>query len=93
MVILALISLLAGVVLGLRFKVLVVVPASTATLLVAVGIGLGRADSLWTIVLMAEAAVASLQIGYLAGGIIGYVLAAVRIGGLRTAQPARRSAH
>ncbi len=70
MVILALISLLAGVVLGLRFKVLVVVPASTATLLVAAGIGLGRADSVWTIVLMAAAAVTSLQIGYFGGGII-----------------------
>jgi len=93
MMILALISLLAGAALGMRFKVLVLVPAIGFTLLVAAGTGLGRGDSLGTVLLMAAAAVASLQIGYFGGGIIRYVMSAARLSGLRTAHPARRIAH
>ncbi len=93
MMILALISLLAGAALGLRFKVLVLVPAIALTLLMAAGTGLGGGDSLWTVLLMAAAAGASLQIGYFGGAIIRYVMATTRIGGLRTAHPARRIAH
>jgi predicted neutral ceramidase superfamily lipid hydrolase len=93
MMILALISLLAGAALGMRFKVLVLVPAIGFILLVAAGTGLGRGDSLGTVLLMAAAAVTSLQIGYFGGGIIRYVMATTRMGGLRTSQAARRGAH
>jgi len=93
MMILALISLLAGAALGMRFKVLVLVLGIALTLLLVACIGLGRGDSLGTFLLMAAVAVASLQIGYFGGGIIRYVMATARMGGLRAAQPARRGAH
>jgi|HubBroStandDraft_3_1064219.scaffolds.fasta_scaffold64624_2 hypothetical protein len=94
----ALISLLAGMVLGQRFKVLAVVPAIAAWLLVAIGFGIAHSEGLGLTVLLAALAVASLQIGYLVGVAIRYSLAAARTSGLRTAsvhstQPTRRTAH
>jgi hypothetical protein len=93
-----LISLLAGMVLGQRFKVLAVVPAIAAWLLVAIGYGMAHSEGLGSTVLLAALAVASLQIGYLAGVAIRYSLAAARTSGLRTAsvngpQPTRHAAH
>jgi hypothetical protein len=94
----ALISLLAGMVLGQRFKVLAVVPAMAVSSLVAIGFGMARSEGLGGTVLLAALAVASLQIGYLAGVAIRYSLAAARTSGLRTAsvhapQPTRHAAH
>jgi hypothetical protein len=93
-----LISLLAGMVLGQRFKVLAVVPAIAAWLLVAIGFGIAHSEGLGRTVLLAALAVASLQIGYLVGVAIRYSLAAARTSGLRTAsvhasQPTRHAAH
>jgi hypothetical protein len=94
----ALISLLAGMVLGQRFKVLAVVPAMAAWLLVAIGFGIAFSEGFGRTVLLAALSVASLQIGYLAGVAIRYSLAATRTSGLRTAsvnspQPTRHAAH
>jgi hypothetical protein len=80
----ALVSSLTGMVLGQRFKVLVLVPAMAISLLLAIGLGLGHGEGLGPIMLLAVAALASLQIGYLAGVGIRHSLAAARIGGLRT---------
>jgi hypothetical protein len=80
-----LISLLAGMVLGQRFKVLAVVPALAASLLLATGFGIAHSEGLGRTVLLAALAVASLQIGYLVGVAIRYSLAAARTSGLRTA--------
>jgi hypothetical protein len=93
-----LISLLAGMVLGQRFKVLAVVPANVATSLMAIGFGIAESEGIGRTVLLAALAVASLQIGYLAGVAIRYSLAAARTSGLRTAsvngpQPTRHAAH
>jgi hypothetical protein len=93
-----LISLLTGMVLGQRFKVLAVVPAIAASSLVAIGFGIGHSEGLGRTVLLAALAVASLQIGYLVGVAIRYSLAAARTSGLRAApihasQPTRRAAH
>lgn len=85
MVILSIISMLAGMVLGQRFKVLVLVPALGATLVVGVAVGAAQARGLWPTVLMAVAAIGSLQIGYLAGIGTRHLLAALRTGGLRNA--------
>ncbi len=63
----ALISLLIGMMLGQRFKVLVLMPAIAIALVIAVGAGVARADPLWSIVLIAAATATSLQIGYLVG--------------------------
>lgn len=92
-----LISLLVGMVLGQRFKVLAVVPAMAASLLVTIGIGIAHSEGLGRTVLLVALAVASLQIGYLVGVAIRYSLAAARTSGLRTAsvhasQPTRHAA-
>jgi len=93
-----LITLLAGMVLGQRFRVLAVVPAIAASLLVAIGFGIAQSEGLGRTVLLAALAVASLQIGYLLGIAIRYSLAAARTSGLRAAsvhgsQPTRHAAH
>ncbi len=68
---LAIISALVGIALGLRFKVLVLVPAiALATILVLI-IGLTRGDSFGSIVLAIVIIGIALQLGYL----IGIVLA------------------
>jgi hypothetical protein len=97
MMTLILFSLLAGLVLGQRFRVLVLVPAIMLALLAGVGSGVARADGIWWTALMAFAAGAALQIGYL----IGLVIRDIPVIGLagRTATslpgsaPARRSTH
>ena len=64
---LAAISLLIGVALGQRFKVMSLLPAFV---LVAVASGVLRFDSIASILLFTAVAAASLQIGYLGGVII-----------------------
>jgi hypothetical protein len=64
---LAIFMLLVGAVLGQRFTVLVVVPATLVTLGVAIGLGIARAQAPGTIALVTVAAVACLQVGYLLG--------------------------
>jgi hypothetical protein len=94
----ALISLLVGMVLGQRFKVLVLLPTIAVAVLVTTGTGLVHADSGWSIVMMAAATAASLQVGYLAGVTIRHMLAVARASklpatSLRGSSPARRPAH
>ena len=72
--ILAMVSLLVGVVLGQRFKVLVLAPATAIVLVLAVGVMHDR--TAWSIVLVAAAAATSMQIGYLVGIGVHHVLAA-----------------
>jgi hypothetical protein len=81
---LLIISLLMGMVLGQRFKVLVLVPAMVFVLLVAIGEGTARAEGLWPTALLAMVAIASLQIGYLAGTGIRYLHVAARTNRHRT---------
>jgi hypothetical protein len=93
-----LVSLLIGMVLGQRFKVLAVVPAIAASSMAAIGFGIAHSEGLGRTVLLAALAVASLQIGYLLGVAIRYSLAAARTSGLRTAsihasQPTRHAVH
>jgi hypothetical protein len=80
MMTLAMVSLLVGMVLGQRFKVLVLMPTIAIALVFAIGAGMAHADTVWWIVLMAAAAATSLQIGYLIGIGIRYVLVAAQAG-------------
>ena len=59
-----LVSLLAGMALGQRFKVIALVPAFA---LVTLASGITHPDSIGSIVLLAAVAAAGLQIGYLGG--------------------------
>lgn len=76
MILLSMVSLLVGALLGQRFKVMVLFPATVIVLVIAVGIGVGHARMAWSIVLMAAAAATSMQIGYLIGIGVHHVLAA-----------------
>ena len=74
----ALISLSIGIVLGQRFKVLILAPAFMLTLVLAVGSGLSRTDAAWSIGSTALVVIVGLQVGYLLGSAMHYVMALVR---------------
>ncbi len=77
---LAIVCAVAGAVLGLRYNVLVLVPTVTFAMALAVIIGIARADSFWSIVLLTAALGAAVQMGYLAGITIYAVIASIRSG-------------
>jgi hypothetical protein len=64
---LEIISVLAGIVLGLRYKVVILVPAVTLAIIFAMIVGIARADHfgsiLWTMVIFGT----GVQLGYLTG--------------------------
>jgi hypothetical protein len=64
---LAIICAVAGAILGLRCNVLALVPTITFAMMMAVIVGIARADSVWLIVLMTAALGLAVQLGYLAG--------------------------
>lgn len=91
-------TLLCGMVLGQRFKMLVLAPASCLALILALGTGLARAETLTGIGLLAAALITSLQCGYLLGLGIRHLTVLARARRMRAGSavdslPARRSAH
>jgi hypothetical protein len=95
---LALVSLLMGMVVAQRFGVLILVPFTLLALIVAIGSGIARAESLWTVFATAAVAITSVQIGYLLGAGVHHVLLVARAsrlhsGSLPSALPPRRTAH
>ena len=64
---LAIISMLAGIALGLRYKVFVLVPAVSLTIMFAMMGGIAHGDRLWSILLAMAILGTAVQIGYLAG--------------------------
>jgi len=64
---LAIIGALVGIVLGLRFKVLVLVPAIALATILALIIGLARGDGFRSIVLAMVIVGIALQLGYFVG--------------------------
>jgi hypothetical protein len=66
----AIIYVLAGAVLGLRFKVLILAPAVTLTTLFAAIVGIKRGDMFWSIAIAMILGVTAIQVGYLAGILI-----------------------
>jgi hypothetical protein len=64
---LAIISMLAGIALGLRYKVFVLVPAVGLTIMFAAMGGIAHGDRLWSILLAMTILGTAVQFGYLAG--------------------------
>jgi hypothetical protein len=64
---LAIIGVFVGIALGLRFKVLVLVPAIASAIIFVLIVGLARGDSFWSIVLATVIVGIALQLGYLVG--------------------------
>lgn len=75
---LAIIGVVVGVVLGLRYKILILVPVILFAMIFTIIIGIARADSFWSIVLMTVVLVTAVQLGYLAGIAIHAAIAAIR---------------
>jgi hypothetical protein len=69
---------LLGCGLGLRFKVLILVPAVTLAMLGAAVVGIARGDEYWFIVVAMILSWTAVQFGYLAGIITRDVIASVR---------------
>ena len=94
----SIICLLAGLVLGQRLKVLVLVPATALIAALAIIGGLVGGSTFRSVLLVAVGAAVSLQVGYLLGLGINQVLIGVRA--IRTnansvadRDPTRRPAH
>ena len=69
------VSVLAGIILGLRFKVMILVPAITLAMLLAVTVGVARADPFWSIVMAIILLGSAVQIGYFVGIIMRAAIA------------------
>ncbi len=72
------IHVLAGAALGLRFKVVILVPALALTMLFAAMVGVTRGDQFWSIALATILLGTAIQVGYLAGILIRAKIASVR---------------
>ena len=72
------IHVLAGAALGLRFKVMILVPALTLTMLFAAIVGVTHGDQFWSIALAMILLGTAIQVGYLAGILIRAKIASVR---------------
>jgi hypothetical protein len=72
------IHFLAGAALGLRFKVMILVPALTLTMLFAAMVGVARGDKFWSIAVAMILLGTAIQVGYLAGSLVRPKIAPVR---------------
>jgi hypothetical protein len=91
MIWLSIVSLAAGCLLALRFKIIVLVPATFVVIAVAVGIA--QTNGVWSTILMTATTSVGLQVGYFLGMFIQYGLGALlarRSTVLRGAQGAER---
>ena len=74
MVWLSIVSLSIGALLAQRYKIIALMPATFAVLVVAVGAGVAQASSAWSIIGMIAAASVSIQAGYFVGMLIQHGL-------------------
>jgi hypothetical protein len=77
MVWLSIVSLSIGALLAQRYKIIALMPATFAVLVVAVGAGVAQASSAWLIVGKIAAASVSIQAGYLVGMLIQHGVGAL----------------
>jgi hypothetical protein len=77
------IIVLMGAMLGLRLKVLILVPAVTLTMLGAAVIGVARADPFWSVLVAMILFGTAVQFGYLAGLLTYAGIVSVRASGRR----------
>src|SRR5579871_5306891 len=87
------ISFLLGAVLGLRFNVLVLIPAMVIGMVLAIGAGTTHPQAVWGIIKMAAAAAICLQCGYFAGIFVRHFLSAERPQGSSPLARAGSSTH
>ena len=78
MIMFAVVALFIGIALGMRFKVLILAPTIVICSVAILGVGAARDSSLWPILLGVVSALAALQMGYLAGAIVRFVITGTR---------------
>jgi hypothetical protein len=66
-------AMVIGAMLGLRFKVLILVPATVIGSAATLGAGMTHSNSLWSILLAMVLVISALQMGYLGGAVIRFV--------------------
>lgn len=71
---LAITAMLIGAMLGLRFKVLVLVPANVIGSAATLGFGIMHSSSLWSALLVMALAITALQMGYIGGTAIRFAV-------------------
>jgi hypothetical protein len=64
---LAVINVFAGIVLGLRYRVVILAPAVSLVVTFAVIVGIARGDHFWSIILAMVIVGTAIQFGYLVG--------------------------
>ena len=77
MIWLSIVSLSVGALLAQRFRIIVLVPATLAVVVIAIGAGVAQANSAWLIVGVTAAASVSIQVGYFVGMLIQHGLDAL----------------
>jgi hypothetical protein len=93
MMMLAVITLLTGVLLGMRFKCLVLVPAVALATVAVVAGGVAHDEAAGAIALATLIAAVGLQVGYLGGLFVNHAAIVIRAARVRRAVPhARRAA-
>jgi len=75
---LAIIGILAGIALGMRYTVVILVPAVTFAIIFAMIVGIARADHFWSIILAMVVLGTAVQLGYLAGTAIRTAVGSIR---------------
>ena len=93
MEIIALMMLCIGSALGLRFKVLVLVPAILLGVASCTAYGIAQGTTFWSVALANVLTAMCLQFGYLGGALLKFMVFAGRPDGTRGTQPVRPFAH
>jgi hypothetical protein len=75
---LAMAAMVVGVVLGLRLTVVILIPAIAFGSAIALGIGIAHSDSLWSIFIAVGLTTTALQMGYLTGTFVRFVIPSTR---------------
>jgi hypothetical protein len=73
----ATIIFVAGIVLGLRYRIVILVPAVVFVGMFALIVGIARGDHIWSIILAMMIGGTAVQLGYLAGILIHAAIARV----------------
>lgn len=94
----AFLSLLIGMVVAQRFKVLILLPVICLIVIFTIGFGIAHAESAWAIGATTAVAIIAVQIGYLLGAGVYHLMVLARAtrlhsGSLPNALPPRRTAH
>ena len=76
---LAMMTLLIGALLGLRFRVFILVPAIVVGSAAILSVGMARSDGIWPTLLAMLLAITALQVGYLSGAVIQFLVAKARV--------------